>query len=254
MSKNIIFLINIVHNKKFEGGGNSQLGLFDYSIKSWKEYASKYNCEIFVLDELLYDIEYMKPNWYKMYILDILESNQIEYDQVMYVDYDTIVTPNAPNIFELTDHKFTAVRNYGDMDWVLRSIENYSKFVFNNFTFPYYNYFNSGVMIFNKKHVEFFKTIQKFYHENYEKLNWMQNTFCVGNDQPIFNFFVNRDISDDYTILPYEWNMQDMMRFEVLNEQMLHTKYGYISHFNAGTPPSSQYWIEKTYKHLYENN
>lgn len=254
MSKNTIVLINIQHDKHFQGGGNSSPGVFEYSVKSWKHYANKYDCEIFVLDQMLFDIEYMKPNWYKMYILDILEANGIDYDQVLYVDYDTIVTPDAPNIFELTNHKFTAVRNYGDMDWVLRSIENYSKYLFNGFMFPYYNYFNSGVMIFNKKHISLFKNLQTYYQENRESIIQMQNTFCVGNDQPIFNFFVNRDIADDYQILGYEWNMQDMMRFEVLNDRMLHTKYGYISHYNAGTPPSSQYWIEKTYKDLYENN
>lgn len=254
MGKNIIFLINVKHDKKFQGGGNTQDGVFEWSFKSWKHYADRHNCDIFVLDQALMDIEYMKPNWFKMYILDILDQNEIDYDQVLYVDYDTIVTPDAPNIFDLTEGKFTAVRNYGDMDWVLRSIENYSKFIFGDFTFPYYNYFNSGVMIFNKKHKPLFKSLQEFYHSNYEKLIWMQNTFCVGNDQPVFNFFINRDIPDDYKVLDYEWNMQDMMRFEVLNEDMLHTRYGYISHYNAGTPPSSQYWIEKTYKHLYENN
>ena len=252
MSKNVIFLINIEHDKKFQGGGNTLTGAFEWSVKSWKDYAARWDCELFVLDQPLMDIEWMKPNWFKMYILDILEANEIDYDQVLYVDYDTIVTPDAPNIFELTDHKFTAVRNFGDMDWVCRSIENYSKFVFNGFTFPYYNYFNSGVMVFNKKHKEFFKTLQEFYQTNRDKLIWMQNTYCVGNDQPVFNFFVNRDISHDYKVLDYEWNMQDMMRFEVLGDDMLHTRYGYVSHYNAGTPPSSQYWMEKTYRYLYE--
>lgn len=254
MSKNIIFLINIEHDKKFQGGGNTLKGVFEWSSKSWKQYADKHNCELFILDQPLFDIEYMKPNWFKMYILDVLESNDINYDQVLYVDYDTIVTPNAPNIFELTENKFTAVRNYGDVDWIFRSIENYSKYIFGNFTFPYYNYFNSGVMVFNKKHKPLFKSLQLFYEENRDRLIWMQSTYCVGNDQPVFNFFVNRDIPNDYKILGYEWNMQDMMRFEVLNDDMLHTRYGYVSHYNAGTPPSSQYWIEKTYKYLYENN
>lgn len=254
MSKNIIFLINIEHSKKFNGGGNTQKGLFEYSLKSWKSYAKKHNCDIFVLEDNLFDVEYMKPNWFKMYIIDILEVNNIEYNQILYADYDTIVMPDAPNIFELTDHKFTAVRNFGDMDWVCRSIENYSKYVFDGFIFPYYNYFNSGIMVFNKKHKELFKSIQNFYEKNRDKLIWIQNTYCVGNDQPVFNFFVNRDIPNDYKVLGYEWNMQDMMRFEVLGDDMLHTRCGYVNHYNAGTPPSSQYWIEKTYKHLYENN
>ena len=131
-------------------------------------------------------------------------SDLIEYDQVLYVDYDTIVTPTAPNIFDLTEHKFCAVRNFGDMDWVCRSIENYSKYIFNGFTFPYYNYFNSGVMVFNKNHKPLFDSIKKFYEENRDRLIEMQNTFCVGNDQPVFNFFVNRDIPNEYKVLGYE--------------------------------------------------
>lgn len=251
--RNIIFLINISHNKKFQGGGNTLQGAFDWSIRSWKHYAQRHDADVFVLEEPLLDVEYMKPNWFKMYILDILEANGVDYDQVLYVDYDTIVTPTAPNLFELTDHKFCAVRNFGDMDWVLRSIENYSKHIFEEATFPYYRYFNSGLMVFNKKHKPLFEMLQKFYQENRDRLIWMQDTFCVGNDQPVFNFFVNSYYSDDYKTLGYEWNMQDMMRFEVLGEDMLHTKYGYVSHYNAGTPPSSQYWMEKTYKFLYEH-
>ena len=250
---NIIFLINIEHNKNFKGGGNTLKGGYYYGIKSWEHYAKKYNLELFILEDPLYDLDYMKPNWFKIYILDVLEANNVEYDQVCYVDADTIATPNAPNIFDFTENKFCAVKNYGCMDWVNRSIENYSKHIFDGFMFPFYRYFNSGLMVFNKKHKTLFKDIQNFYQEKANDLQYMQNTFCVGNDQPVLNFFVNKNISEDYKTLGYEWNMQDMTRFEVLNENMLHTKYGYINHFNAGTPPSPQYWLEKTYKYLYDN-
>ena len=195
----------------------------------------------------------MKPNWFKIYILDILEANDIKYNQVCYVDADTIVTPNAPNIFEITENKFCAVRNYGCMDWVNRSIENYSKYIFEGFMFPYYKYFNSGLMVFNKKHQPLFKKMQEFYNLHKDNLLEMQDKFCVGNDQPVFNFFINKDIPQDYKNLGYEWNMQDMMRFEVLGEDMLHTKTGWVMHFN-GLPDKEKsvpYWMEKTYRYLY---
>ena len=51
--KNIIFLINITHDRKFQGGGNTMHGVFQWSIESWKQYASKYNAEIFVLDQIM---------------------------------------------------------------------------------------------------------------------------------------------------------------------------------------------------------
>jgi lipopolysaccharide biosynthesis glycosyltransferase len=246
MSSNVIFIINIVHNDRGRNQG------YNWSIKSWEKYAEKYGHNLFVLDSTLFDLEYMKPQWYKVFILDLLEGNQIDYDQVLYVDADTLIHPTAPDIFTLTDRKFCAVRNYGDMDWVLRSMENYSKFLFNGFTFPFYKYFNSGVMVFNKKHVPFFKTLQEFYQSNRNAIVEMQTTFGVGNDQPVLNYFVNRDIPDDFKVLPYEWNMQDMTRLEVLTEDFLHSRYGFISHYNAGVKPTPGYWIEKTYKHLYE--
>lgn len=245
MSKNVIFMINIVHNERSRSQG------YEYSVKSWKAYADKYECELFVLDQAIVDPSYMTPHWTKMYILDILDGNNIDYDQVLYVDSDTIVTPDAPNLFDISDNKFCAVPNFGDVDWMLRSIEAYSLELFDNFQFPYYKYFNSGVLLFNKSHKGFFKSIQNFYTENQEKIRWMQNTYGVGHDQPVFNFFVNRDLSDEYKVLGYEWNMQDLNRSELIGDDLIFTKYGYICHFNAGIKPTPGVWMEKTYYKLY---
>ena len=51
--------------------------------------------------------------------------------------------------------------------------------------------------------------------------------------------------------------MQDMSRTEILNGELSFTKIGWIYHFN-GIPNNKDnqaqfYWMEKTYKHLYEN-
>jgi len=245
MSKNVIFMINIVHNERSRNQG------YEFSIKSWKEYADKYDCELFILNQPVADISYMKPHWTKMYILDVLDANEIDYDQVLYVDSDTIVTPNAPNIFELSEHKFCAVPNFGDSDWMLRSIEAYSLELFNGYQLPYYKYFNSGFLLFNKSHKDFFKNIQEFYNKNQQKIVWMQNNYGVGHDQPVFNFFVNKDLGDEYKVLGYEWNMQDLNRSELIGEDLLFTKYGYVCHFNAGIKPTPGFWMEKTFNKLY---
>jgi len=243
--KNVIFMINIVKDDRSRNQG------YDYSIKSWQQYAKKYDCELFVLNELVADLEYMTPHWTKMYILDILDANEIEYDQVLYVDSDTIITPNAPNIFDISEHKFCAVPNFGDKDWMIRSMENYSYELFDNFKFPYFNYFNSGVMVFNKSHKEFFKSIQQFYETNRSKIVWMQKHYGVGHDQPIFNFFVNKELTDEYKVLGYEWNMQDLNRSELLGNDFMFTRYGYVCHFNCGIKPTPGAWIQATYEYLY---
>lgn len=242
MSKNVIFMIDIVHNERSKTQG------YEYSKKSWKQYAQLYGHELFILEDMVAPLEYMTPHWIKMYILDILESNGIDYDQVLYVDSDTIVTDDAPDIFEISEHKFCAVPNYGDVDWMLRSIETYSKLLFGGSTFPYYKYFNSGFMVFNKSHTDFFKRIQKFYEENQQLIVHTQNTYGVGHDQPVFNFFVNKELGDDYKVLGYEWNMQDLNRSELLGEDLMFMSYGYVAHFNCGIKPTPEYWMKKLIK------
>ena len=55
---------------------------------------------------------------------------------------------------------------------------------------------------------------------NTELLNWCQGNLNVGNDQPIINFFMHKS-GIDFKILPYEFNMQDMPRKEILDIETL---------------------------------
>ena len=47
----------------------------------------------------------------KQRVEKLLDANDIDYDQVLIVDADTIVHPDCPNFFEQTDRKFCAVMN-----------------------------------------------------------------------------------------------------------------------------------------------
>ena len=47
--------------------------------------------------------------------------------------------------------------------------------------------------------------------------------------------------------------MQDLVRYEALSEDLIHTKMGWIYHFNTWPKPNPRYWLEKTYRSLYEN-
>ena len=107
-------------------------------------------------------------------------------------------------------------------------------------------------MIVNKNHKKLFKDILNFYFANQERIIWMQNNLGVGTDQPIINFFVQKE-NVDFKLLPYEYNMQDLMRFEALGEDMLHTRHGLVYHFNCWPRPTPSFWIEQTYRFLYDN-
>ena len=84
--KNIVFQVNIK--------GVRHKPEFDLSTQSWKKWADKNDCEVLVLDQFIREQDYMKANWQKWFIFDLLEHNNIEYDQILVVDADTIVHPD----------------------------------------------------------------------------------------------------------------------------------------------------------------
>ena len=245
---NIVFTVNI------ENPDNPRrCKPYQVSIDSWKVWAKKNDCEVFILDQWVYDKGVMNPNWHKLLVFDLLENSDIEYDQVLIVDSDTFIHPDAPNIFEETDNKFCAVHNDGSYDWVMRSMETYSKYVFEGYMFDWSEYFNSGVMVVNKEHKNLFQDILRFYLSNQELVKGIQSNFGVGTDQPMINFFVQKN-NVDLKLLPYKWNMQDLHRKEILTEDMLFTKLGWVYHFNAIPQNTNSYktwyWLEKTKLYL----
>jgi len=249
--KNVVFMVDI-----HEEASSYRSAPYQYSIKSWNNWCKKNDCELFILTQRIYDKNVMNPNWHKLFVFDLLENEGIEYDQILIVDSDTIVHPKCPNFFELSDNKFCAVHNEGSYDWLLRSLENYSKYMFDGKSFPFWRYINSGFLILNKDHRSLYKDIISFYLNNSDAIKQMQETFHVGTDQPIINFFLN--INDiDYKILPYEYNMQDMARKEILDDNLTFTKIGWVYHFNAipenHNAEKTMYWMKRTYEELYEN-
>jgi len=243
MSKDIVVQIAINKSERSANQG------YSISSKSWKKWCDLNNVDLFSIDsEIVSDLGFQ---WNKIFILDLLSANDIEYNRVLYVDSDTIVHPKMPYVFDLVGDKFGVVRNYGCMDWVCRSVENCHQLVFpNSEVLSPFKYFNSGVMIFNKSHKSFFDSVKDFYNTENKKILDFQST-GVGKDQPILNYLSEiHNIEKVY--LPYEYNMQDMNRFEVLTSNMLHTRFGWIYHFNGGVKPTPGAWMLETHNFLNE--
>jgi hypothetical protein len=247
MSKNIVFIIDI----KRDGKTKKE---YQYSINSWKSFCEKYDHELLIMDAPVVDPSYMGVIWQRYYLFDILDSNEIDYDQILIVDADTIIHPDAPDIFKLTDHKYCLVHDDGDFDWILRSMENYHHHLFQDQPmFNCFEYYNSGFQIVNKTHREFFTTMREFYTQNSDTILWCQKTYGVGTDQTPLNYLLRRE-NVDVKALSYKFNMSCMFAKEIVNDQLQHTEAGYVMHFN-GIPDkdvSVPYWMEKTYKYLYD--
>ena len=246
MSKNLVLMQNV----KFGGKTKRE---YEYSIKSWRAYCKKYGHQHMMLEDPIQDLDYMGIIWQRYFLFDLLDANDVEYDQILMVDADTIIHPDAPDVFELTDGKWSGVYDTGNFDWICRTVENYNLHLFpDEKPFSVYNYFNSGFQIINKTHRPFFDTMRQFYDDNAEKIRWCQKTFMVGTDQTPLNYMLRRE-NIARTVLPHKWNMSCMYAKECVNEQMQHTRAGYVMHFN-GIPNKDEmvpYWMEKTYNYLY---
>ena len=172
----------------------------------------------------------------------------------MYVDADTIPHTDCPNVFEMSDRKFCFVHNEGSYDWIFRSIENYSKCFFDGFMIPWHHYFDSGMLVFNEKHKEFFQRIIEFFQINRKDLIEAEKTWHAGTDQTPVNFLTHM-LGIDYKLLPYEFNMTDLHRKELLDDRLLFTKIGWIYQYNSipnnTNDKLTYHWMEKTYNHLW---
>ena len=156
--KNIIFIPAI-------DAGRGRHHSYDYSIKSWKKWADLYDHEVLVWDEALYSWDEMTIPWQRYHLFKILEQNKIDYGQVLMVDCDTIINPNTPNFFEMTDYKYSAVLDNGCWEWTGRSLRHY-KDLFDNYKVERGLYFNGGFQIVNESHKEFFDEVLDFYFTN----------------------------------------------------------------------------------------
>lgn len=245
--KNVVFIVNIKNPQNI-----SRSDPYMHSINSWNHWCKKHGYELVTLEQEVYSFDVMNPNWHKLLVFDLLENSGIDYDKILIVDADTIVHPDAPNILDTVGEKYTVVRNYGSMSWVCRSYENYKEVLFPEVEYSPLDYFNSGFIILNKSHKEFYRKTLEFYLDNYIKVKNVQSQFGVGTDQPVLNF-MSRKLGVEIEFLGYEWNMQDMPRFEILNEDFTFTKCGWVYHFNC-IPDSKKNvpdLMAKTYSQLY---
>ncbi len=266
--KNIIFIPYIKRETSFTeasvGHANRHQG-YEYGINSWKVWAEKNGHEVYIMSDLLCEESHMLITWQRWKVLDILEHNGIEYNQVLVVDADSIVHPDCPNFFEMTDGKFTSTLTDGDFEWMNRAINGYSKMFFDKeYCIPSYEFFQTGFVIINKDHKEFFDKVFDFYEENKQKIIDSYDILLTGSDITLMNC-MRKEFGLEMKLLPRQFGMMDMVRKQLFYyhpscywEDNLKNLYnsGWVYQFNA-IPPSEMgrdrtYWMKRIYEELYE--
>ena len=253
--KNIIFIPNI-------DLGNNRSTPYHYSVKSWKKWCDKNECELIEWKDTIMQSNTFPIIMQREWVFDIIEYNDIDYDQVLIVDADTIVHPDCPNFFKETNHNYSAVVNNGCYEWVTRSIREWGKAMFPNepLVKPY-NYFNTGFVIVNKKHKSFFNEIKELYLNRGDEIKHYRDTIKASTGQTMVNFMLQKN-NIEVTKLSEGYNLQDLFRKNLLHipnhswfsDDLHFLDAGWVYHFNA-IPQNDRhvsYWMERTYKHLYD--
>jgi len=255
---NIIFIPNI-------DSKNNRNRPYQFSINSWKHWAEQFDdIQVVEWTEPITDPAIMKVTLQRYWVFDILKHNNINYDQVLLVDADTIVHPNCPNFFNETERKFCGVANTGCYEWVTRSITNWGASLFPTAAkVKTWKYINGGFLIVNKDHEDILKQIQKFYMDNLDKINILSKQIKAGTDQTIVNYLL-QEYNVDVKLLPECYNLQSMFDKHLLHipgyswwpDEMIYLDAGWVYHFNAIPQTKDNrddfYWMERTYNKLYK--
>ena len=253
--KNIVFIPNIEIS-------NNRSTSYHYSVKSWKYWCDKNNCDLIEWKDPIMDPDQFPIIMQREWVFDILEHNDISYDQVLIVDADIIVHPDCPNFFNETNHEYTAVLNNGCYEWVMRSVREWGSSLFpQQPLIKTYDYFNTGFVIMNKKHKPFLKEIQELYLNRGEEIKVYRDKIKASTGQTIVNFMLQKH-NIKTTKLSEVYNLQDLFKKSLLHlpghswfsDELHFLDAGWIYHFNA-IPQNDRhmdYWMERTYKELYD--
>lgn len=226
MSKNLIYIVNITDT-------TAKVDHTKYSepcINSWKYWCKKNKVDLHIVDKN--DSRCGKPIWNKELVYEYAKG----YDKVGIVDADTMIRWDAPNIFETFNEEFCMVRDDTNLDWIYRSVENYSKY-FPGMDLNIDEYGNAGVLFFHTKFLNVCEEVFKLYKDNQKELdNWNKGG---GREQTIFNFMLKK-LSIPVRYLSPKWNLISMHKRELfkynfqMNDNIPHfIKYGYIWHFTG---------------------
>ena len=261
MMKNVVWWIGVKNDKYAEKYGGWEW--VDISKKTW-EYWCKKNDALFVPFEkpIEEDLTRFRINWQKaIFVFDEMERRGIDYDQICQIDCTHMIKWDAPNFFELTDHKLTAVRDTDNLNWTYNSIIGYKDF-FDGFEFDKQKYVSSSPMIFNEEHKEVFKSFKKLYYDNVDTFVELQDKIVhKGTEQTPLNYWLQINNVEMNLNLPFSYKLthihrKDMFHYNLQLEEdktPFFIKYGYNWVF-TGIPKDQRTHIMKQVWDLTKDN
>lgn len=200
-SKN--YLVTIAIGEKYYNSWSQ------YALPSWKEYCNANDIGIIVVTHDLLEkeaVSWKKATWQKLLLGTVFVENNLNIENICYLDTDILANPSAPNIFDNYDSDTIAVvsqrKNLEQpLDETLRRLaflrhhEYSSDYPLDSALFmspeqiyqyhglePKDDYFCAGLFVFNLQN---HSSIMKEWFEQYTK---DIDTLTGGGDEPILNY------------------------------------------------------------------
>jgi len=249
--KNIVFMTAMVDAPDI-------LNYAEWCYNSWDYWCKKNDVQLFILEDEIqpkgdgtYSVPGMKPTWQRWHVHEVLESNEIEYDNVALVDIDTMIHWDCPNFFEEADGEFGAVQDKFFLEWTYNSIKGYQDF-WPDVKFNWTTYFNCGFIVMNKKHKDWCKSVTDFYYKNEDELRKRQHeTVKKGSDQTPINYMI-RASEHPIKFLDERFNLQQLHLRGVLQSDLLWS-VGWVWHFNGFEKTERNNLMKQVWEAIKEN-
>ena len=250
MKNNVVFLTSIKNKEHDDKYGGYEW--MDISKKTWEYWCKMNDCTLFVYDKPsesnLFEYRVTWQRWFDVF--DILEENNIEYDNVFVIDSTSMVRWDTPNFFNMIDDRMVAWRDSSNLNWIYNSVVGY-KSLFDDFNLDISKYINCGSIIVNKRHKKFLKLVKEFYEENKETIIELQDKIVKkGTDQTPFNYLLQKNDIDVNIDIPKTFNLNHLPRGDwffhnwQLDEDKtpFFIKYSYIWR-STGIPKNERYQL-----------
>ena len=211
------------------------------SKKAWEYWCKKNDCELVIYDTpLIEDTSKFRvtvQRWFDVF--NLLEEKNIDYNQIAMIDAAYIPKWDCPNFFELTDDKFCVTEELDNLKWVYESIQGYKE-VFDNYKLDVFDYFNTGLVIFNKSHKSIFENFKQFFLENSDEILNIQKNIRRGTDQTPVNYFMRMN-GVEIKFLNRGYRVSHLPRKDLLSHNWqlnedktpFFIKYGYVWGFSG---------------------
>jgi hypothetical protein len=188
----------------------STVGYARYSRVTWNWWCERNDARFVLLDRPLGGDAYgfLPPTMQRWLAPDSLVQEFGPEIEIILVDADTMIRWDAPSPFAAAAGRLSAVPDSG-LRWIANGLKAFQH-LFPDVTLPWWEFFNSGVVVMNASHAPVMKSFVEFVSGRWPEIQSVIQASDVGTDQPMLNYYL-RSVGESVHFLPRPFNLQQCL-------------------------------------------